>query len=186
MRGIGGRVNAVRTTSMASWAPAGAGRSMPAEPPAAAVEFDGDVGCIAAARHHAARFLDGVRAEHGIEVSDRALDLTQLVVSEVVTNACKYAPGPFGLDLRIVGGLIEISVRDSDPVLPVARAAEPSRVGQHGLEIVLAVAETFEAHREGTGKRVTARVALADKGPTGRAAGQTPGARPAVNAPGAR
>ncbi|MGV9358893.1 hypothetical protein ACWDPC_35935, partial [Streptomyces misionensis] len=90
------------------------------------------------------------------------------------------------LDLRITGGLIEISVRDSDPALPVARAAEPSRVGQHGLEIVLAVAETFEARREGTGKRVTARVALADTGTAGRAAGRSPGARPATSAPGAR
>ncbi|TWV31511.1 ATP-binding protein [Streptomyces misionensis] len=168
---------------MASWVRADAGRSMPAEPPATVVEFDGGAGCIAAARHHAARFLGRVQEEHGIEVSGRALDLTQLVVSEVVTNACKYAPGPVRLGLRIAAGLVEISVWDRDPALPVARAAEPSRVGQHGLEIVLAVAETFEARREGAGKRVTARVALADTAAAGRAAGRSPGARSAASVP---
>lgn len=88
------------------------------------------------------------------------MDLTQLVVSELVTNARKYAPGPVLLDLRIVGDVIEVVVWDGDPVLPVARAADAGRVGQHGLEIVMAVAQGFEAQREPVGKRTTARIAL--------------------------
>ena len=47
-------------------------------------------------------------------------------------------------------------------VLPVARAADAGRVGQHGLEIVMAVAQGFEAQREPVGKRITARIALPD------------------------
>lgn len=39
-------------------------------------------------------FLTRVQAEYGLPVSARAMDLTQLVVSEPVTNARKYAPGP--------------------------------------------------------------------------------------------
>jgi hypothetical protein len=35
-------------------------------------------------------------------------------------------------------------------------------VGQHGLEIVMAVADGFEAHREPVGKRITARLTLLD------------------------
>ncbi|MFE9454723.1 ATP-binding protein [Streptomyces sp. NPDC006739] len=138
---------------------------------AAALEGDGT--SIARARHLAAGFLTRVQAEHGLPVSQRAMDLTQLVVSELVTNALKYAPGPVLMDLRITGGMVEIMVWDSDPVLPVARAADVGRVGQHGLEIVLAVAQGFEAQREPVGKRITARIALVDD-PGGAVAGRPP------------
>ncbi|MEW2291112.1 ATP-binding protein [Streptomyces sp. NPDC006743] len=137
------------------------------------VALEGDGTDIAQARHLAAGFLGRVQAEHGLPVSRRALDLTQLVVSELVTNARKYAPGPALLDLRITGGMVEISVWDSDPVLPVARAADAGRVGQHGLEIVMAVAQGFAVQREPVGKRITARLALADD-PDGAITGRPP------------
>jgi hypothetical protein len=44
----------------------------------------------------------------------------------------------------------------------VAQAADPGRVGQHGLEIVMAVCQDFEVHREPVGKRPVASVMLAD------------------------
>ncbi len=131
-------------------------------PLGAAVALDGQGACIAEARHLAAGFLNRVRAEHEIAVSERAVEVTQLVVSELVTNAQKYAAGPILLDLRITGDLVEVQVWDSDPVLPVARAADAGRVGQHGLEIVMALCQGFEAMREPVGKRLTARLALTD------------------------
>ncbi|MGW2635751.1 ATP-binding protein [Streptomyces sp. NPDC001348] len=133
-----------------------------AEPIRTTAALDGDDGCIAQARHLAAGFLARVQAEHGLPVSERAMELTRLVASELVTNARKYAPGPVLLDLRVAGDLVEVAVWDSDPALPVARAADPGRVGQHGLEIVMAVCQGFEAQREPVGKRVTARIALLD------------------------
>ncbi|MFI8193783.1 ATP-binding protein [Streptomyces sp. NPDC085946] len=126
------------------------------------VALDGDGACIARSRHLAVEFLGRVQAEHGVPVSARARDVVQLVVSELVTNARKYAPGPVTLDLRVVGATVDVVVWDSDPVLPVARAADPGRVGQHGLEIVMAVAEGFEVQREPVGKRITVRIALLD------------------------
>ncbi|MEU9446968.1 ATP-binding protein [Streptomyces sp. NPDC048304] len=126
------------------------------------VALEGDGTSTARARHLAAGFLTRVQAEYGLPVSQRAMDLTQLVVSELVTNARKYAPGPVLMDLRIVGDAVEVVVWDCDPVLPVARAADAGRVGQHGLEIVMAVARGFEAQREPVGKRITARIALLD------------------------
>jgi anti-sigma regulatory factor (Ser/Thr protein kinase) len=137
------------------------------------VALDGDGHVIAEARHRAAGFLTRVQTEHGIPVSARAVDLTQLVVSELVTNARKYAPGPVLMELRIAGDLVEIMVWDSEPVLPVARAADAGRVGQHGLEIVMAVAQSYEVHREPVGKRITARIALPDD-PGGDITGRRP------------
>ncbi|MFF8595054.1 ATP-binding protein [Streptomyces sp. NPDC015220] len=134
-----------------------------------AAALDGDGTCIAEARRLAAGFLARVQAEFGLPVSARAMDLTQLVVSELVTNARKYASGPILMDLAVAGDAVEVAVWDSDPVLPVARAADPGRVGQHGLEIVMAVVQGFEVRREPVGKRVIARIALldeADGGPT--------------------
>ncbi|MGW2954805.1 ATP-binding protein [Streptomyces eurythermus] len=154
--------------------PASAGGAAPDKPVIrTSVALAGDGTDIARARHLAAGFLTRVQAEHGLPVSQRAMDVTQLVVSELVTNARKYAPGPVLLDLKITGDTVEVVVWDSDPVLPVARAADAGRVGQHGLEIVMAVAQGFEAQREPVGKRITARIALADD-PGGAVSGHRP------------
>jgi anti-sigma regulatory factor (Ser/Thr protein kinase) len=137
------------------------------------VALDGDNADIGRARHLASTFLTGVQAEHGLPVSQRAMDLTQLVVSELVTNSRKYAPGPILVDLRITGATVEVVVWDSNSVLPVARAADAGRVGQHGLEIVMAVAQSFAVHREPVGKRIAVRVALLDD-PGGAVTGRSP------------
>jgi signal transduction histidine kinase len=61
----------------------------------------GDDGCIADARQRALAFLDQAKADYPLSAPARTRDLTQLVVSELVTNACKYAPGPVLVELRI-------------------------------------------------------------------------------------
>ncbi|TXS54387.1 ATP-binding protein [Streptomyces sp. t39] len=122
----------------------------------------GDGGCIAEARHHATAFLEQARTHHRVPLTQRAVDLTQLVVSELVTNTYKYAPGPILMELRIAAGAVDVVVWDSNPVVPAARAADPGRVGQHGLEIVKAVTEHLHIEQEPVGKRITARIALTD------------------------
>ncbi|MFJ9348644.1 ATP-binding protein [Streptomyces sp. NPDC101237] len=131
-----------------------------AAPVEVTVALDGADGCIADARHRTSDFLARARSAPGLPVPVRTLELAQLVVSELVTNALKYAPGPVLLRLGAADGVLEIEVWDSDPGLPLARAADAGRVGQHGLEIVLAVARDVEARREPVGKRITARLAL--------------------------
>ncbi|TDT29196.1 anti-sigma regulatory factor (Ser/Thr protein kinase) [Streptomyces sp. BK208] len=125
------------------------------------VALEGTAG-IAEARRTADAFLDRARSEHGVFVAQRARDLTRLVVSELVTNAHKYAPGPALMDLHLHDGTVEVAVWDSGPALPIARAADAGRVGQHGLEIVMAVAQGFEARREPVGKRIIVRLSLED------------------------
>ncbi|WP_436842978.1 ATP-binding protein [Streptomyces collinus] len=127
----------------------------------AAVAFEGSED-IAEARRLARSFLTDLQTAHGVRVSDRAMGGVQLVVSELVTNARKYAPGPCLLSLEVSEGAVEVTVWDSEPCLPIAQAADPGRVGQHGLEIVMAVCRSFAMHREPVGKRIVAAVALAD------------------------
>ncbi|MDQ0757901.1 ATP-binding protein [Streptomyces canus] len=133
-----------------------------AAPAEVTVALDGADGCIADARAQTSKFLARVQGEYGLPVSARAMDLGQLVVSELVTNALKYAPGPVLLQLRVNDAMLEIEVWDTDPTLPLARAADAGRVGQHGLEIVMAVVQGIEVRREPVGKRITARLALFD------------------------
>ena len=128
--------------------------------PRASYALEEDGAWIAQARRFAAAFLARACAEDGVPVSTRAMEITQLVVSELVTNARKYAPGPVGLDLRISGDVIEVIVRDGNPVPPVPRDADPGRVGQHGLEIVMAVTQALHVRREPAGKSITARISL--------------------------
>ncbi len=118
---------------------------------------------IAAARGMARDFLTSLQAVHGVPVWKRAMGTVQLVVSELVTNARKYAPGPCLLTLEVNDGAVEVTVWDSSTTLPVVLAPDPSRVGQHGLEIVMAVCRSFEVHREPVGKRVKTAIALADE-----------------------
>lgn len=66
-----------------------------------------------------------------------------------------------------------MSVWDSDTTLPTIGEKDPGRVGQHGLEIVMAVCRTFCVHREPVGKRITAAIELADD-PGGDLAGLQP------------
>ncbi|SDJ35834.1 ATP-binding protein [Streptomyces indicus] len=117
---------------------------------------------IAVARDLARTFLMDVQAVHGLPVSSRAMGTVQLVVSELVTNARKYAPGPCLLTLELDGGAVEVSVWDSNPTPPEIFGPDPTRIGQHGLEIVMSVSQSFAIHREPVGKRITTSITLAD------------------------
>lgn len=145
--------------------PAGSGGEgvSAAHPMAVAVPLEEGDSSIAEARHLALDFLSRARADQGVDVSARAMDLTQLVVSELVTNARKYAPGPMLMELCIMDSTVAVTVHDSARARPVARPEDPHRIGGHGLEIVKAVAQNFHVHLEPAGKRVTAHIALTDE-----------------------
>lgn len=124
--------------------------------------YDMTSGEIAHARAFVRDFLDTAQSQRGLNVSARAAEIAQLVVSELATNVCKYAPGPCLLDLETDGVLLDIVMWDSGPVLPAASPADPTRIGQHGLELVLMVCQSFAVHREPVGKRIRVQIPLHD------------------------
>ncbi|MFF8415202.1 ATP-binding protein [Streptomyces omiyaensis] len=128
---------------------------------------------IALARERARAFLADVRAVHGLPVPEEAAAATELVVSELVTNARKYAPGPCLLTLEVADDAVEVTVWDSSPALPAVLGPDPTRIGRHGLEIVMALGRSFAVHREPVGKRITTTIALAD-GPCDSPVGRQP------------
>ncbi|MET9892876.1 ATP-binding protein [Streptomyces sp. NPDC006465] len=86
-----------------------------------------------------------MRDDHGIPVVTATVEIVQLIVSEPVTNARKYAPGPALLHLRVTSAVVRVELWDSNPAVPAAQALDPERVGQHGLEIVRALAPGLSA-----------------------------------------
>jgi anti-sigma regulatory factor (Ser/Thr protein kinase) len=126
----------------------------------AGVAYEGGPGTIGAARDFAGRFLGEANSE-GAALGERLVEKARLVVSELVTNAVKYAAGPCWIELRLSTDTLEIVVGDTVRTSPVPKAHDPGRVGQHGLEIVLALCTDLRVTEERTGKRVTAQLELA-------------------------
>ncbi|MET9949969.1 ATP-binding protein [Streptomyces sp. NPDC006339] len=116
---------------------------------------------IAAARDFVADFLAAAPAAGGDPVPRDSVDLARLVVSELVTNAVRHAPGPCQVILERFEDTVDISVADGREAAPVPRPHDPERIGQHGLEIVLAVCESVSVEPYQGGKRVRARLPLA-------------------------
>ncbi|MFC9330083.1 ATP-binding protein [Kitasatospora sp. NPDC057015] len=126
----------------------------------AGATYDGAPGTAAAARAFADGFLAEAQTRYGVPVTAALAGLVRLVVSELVTNAVKYAPGPCLLDLELTVDDIRVTVWDTEARLPAPRSPDPARIGQHGLEIVLAVCRRYDIERHAGGKRVRAHLPL--------------------------
>lgn len=122
--------------------------------------FPGESGAIAAARHLAETFLRRVGAG-APAAAEQTVQTVQLVVSELVTNAVKHTDGPCGVDLVVADQVVEITVWDTSPLLPVVMEPDPTRIGRHGMEIVAALCGGFHVVRREFGKQITVRVPLA-------------------------
>jgi anti-sigma regulatory factor (Ser/Thr protein kinase) len=92
----------------------------------------------------------------------RSVEDACLVVSELVTNAVRHAPGPCTLELDVSpdGRSLRVTVRDTSRRLPRPQPRDPARIGGHGLHLVRSLSLRLEATPRATGKDVTATVPL--------------------------
>ncbi|MFD9305639.1 ATP-binding protein [Streptomyces sp. NPDC060048] len=117
------------------------------------VDFDGAPGCIAGAREAAVAFL----SHHAPPARRTFHDDVLLVVSELVTNAVRHAPGPLTLELGLIAGGIEITVGDTSSRPP--RSRTPDRTGGRGWTIVQTLAHRVRVVPGHDGKTVHAELA---------------------------
>ena len=122
----------------------------PSRPPTdalVALHLRGVAGSVAQARHH----VRAVLAEHGHHA---LVDDAELAVSELVGNVVVHARTDCDLVVRVEPRRVLLLVRDGDPTLPVARAADEDDLDGRGLALVDAGAAARGAERAGDGKVV--------------------------------
>ncbi len=83
----------------------------------------------------------------------------ELLVSELVTNAVRYAQGKIGLRLILEGGLV-CEVLDDSAALPRLRHPDEDDERGRGLQVVSQVAQRWGARRSLSGKVVWCELAL--------------------------
>ena len=83
----------------------------------------------------------------------------ELLASELVTNAVRYAQGQIGLRLILEGGLV-IEVLDDSAALPRLRHPDDDEERGRGLQVVSQIAQRWGARRAVSGKIVWCELAL--------------------------
>ncbi|MHA6757347.1 ATP-binding protein [Streptacidiphilus sp. PAMC 29251] len=125
----------------------------PISPQHASFALDGLHGSVGAARDSARAFFAGANATLPEPVLGDAL----LVVSELVTNAVRHAPGPCMLTLTQDQKQVTIAVSDSFASLPVPRSADlTSGTGGFGWNLLRDLARHVRITARRDGKTITA------------------------------
>src|SRR5580700_10398661 len=88
------------------------------------------------------------------------IPVTELLVSELVTNAIKYAKGEILLRLILESGSLACEVHDSSPALPRVLQVDRDAENGRGLHVVSQLATRWGARRTHTGKVVWCEQAL--------------------------
>lgn len=109
-------------------------------------EFPADASVVAAARKAAA----GLLAAWGL---DEVSFITELVVSELVTNAVRYAGGPIGMRL-IRGDVLVCEVNDPSNTQPRLRRARWSDEGGRGLFLIAQLTTRWGSRYTRSGKTI--------------------------------
>ncbi|MFF4922255.1 MULTISPECIES: SpoIIE family protein phosphatase [unclassified Kitasatospora] len=111
----------------------------------------------------ARRLVRATLVEWGVE---ELTDTAELLVSELVTNAIRYASAPIGVRLTL-GETLLVEISDPLPDPPRERHAAEADEGGRGLELVHRLALRWGARAEGIGKVVWFEQALPGSEPDG-------------------
>ena len=95
---------------------------------------------------------------------DEVCDDVVLLVSEMVTNAVRYAEPPVRLELQAGSEDVVVAVRDGSPEPPAPRAADEDAEGGRGMLLVDMLAADHGVRTDPPGKAVWARVRRSDLG----------------------
>lgn len=130
----------------------------------AVVDLAPTVAASAAARKVVAAVLCGWGLGAGVADAEQ-------VVTELVTNALRHAPGQASYELELVARTdgVRIYVADDSPVRPSVGHGVPRAAHGRGLRIVQALAADWGTEEYRGGKRVWADLAVASPHQDGRA-----------------
>ncbi|MFI6564070.1 ATP-binding protein [Streptomyces sp. NPDC050534] len=90
----------------------------------------------------------------------------ELVVSELVTNAVRHAPGLGAMSLQVTLTHLAITMYDTSSALPRPQPPDRHRVGGHGLHLVHQISDKVVVTSGPAGKQITAYLPLLPEHPT--------------------
>ncbi|MEW2115885.1 MULTISPECIES: ATP-binding protein [unclassified Streptomyces] len=120
------------------------------------VEYDPCPTAAREARAEIRRKLEEWGLAGGENLTDHAVDLldvAELLVSELVTNAVLHAASPFRFTLWAAHGVLRCEVTDTGRRTPRVRCAGVAESGR-GMFLVDALARRWGCHQDGPGKTV--------------------------------
>lgn len=95
-----------------------------------------------------------VRQQLGRWELQATVDLAELAVSELVTNALRHAREPVEVSALLLDDVVTLAVADGESPLPRLRRSSPSDEGGRGLQLVSSVASRWGARPTADGKVV--------------------------------
>ncbi len=137
-------------------------RASDEQEPAASLRYSADWAATGTSSADARAAVRTLLARVGHHPDHRPSQDAQLIVSELVTNALRHAPGPGGLALEVTpdAALLRITVSDSSTRPPELRAHDARRVGGHGLQLVTRLCDQLQTIALETGKQIVAHLHL--------------------------
>jgi len=87
---------------------------------------------------------------------DRLLAETELITSELATNAVRHARSPFRVSLSRTTSEMRIAVRDGSTARPRQRYADTAHGGGRGIALVAALSQAWDTEIEVDGKTIWA------------------------------
>lgn len=114
------------------------------------------VGADNLAPRTARRFVDDVLADGGY---GDVLDVVELLVTELVTNAVTHARSEATVLIRLLPDAVRVEVLDGDDSFPVRRVPQADRPGGRGLELVEQMSRSWGIDMLEVGKRTWFEVA---------------------------
>ncbi|MEU3461099.1 ATP-binding protein [Streptomyces sp. NPDC006733] len=125
-----------------------------------AAQYGAERSAAGEARELAETFVKELAGLLSVPLRDRFVYDVALVVTELLTNASTFAPGPCLLELEGRPAGVTVAVSDTSTALPRAYPHDPTRIGRHGLEIIHRICADVRIERVPVGKRISATLRL--------------------------
>ncbi|RAJ54474.1 anti-sigma regulatory factor (Ser/Thr protein kinase) [Streptomyces sp. KhCrAH-43] len=114
------------------------------------------------------RVREAIAAWPAVLATPDAVDTVELVVSELVTNAVRYAGHqPIGVRAQLSGGVVRVEVSDASRTVPKPTLPDKDSEGGRGLFLVGVLADRFGTAPTDSGKCCWAEIDAAVPPPTG-------------------
>ncbi|MFC8956514.1 ATP-binding protein [Streptomyces sp. NPDC057101] len=106
-------------------------------------------------RHARSALRDVLRRHTRVRLSPEQMEAAVLVVSELVTNACRHTPGPVELRVLWRASHLVVQVEDRSPAIPAVTPCEGrGDCGGYGLLLVEELTDNWTVETGPCGKTV--------------------------------